>query len=57
MIGSESGGNDSDNSTEEPLSISSDIHLLQRNIPIRQSLQRYVLYVTTITYMHAIFKR
>ncbi|XP_065359354.1 protein Daple isoform X1 [Calliphora vicina] len=43
MIGSESGGNDSDNSTEEPLSINSDIHLLQRNIPIRQSLQRDVL--------------
>lgn len=43
MIGSESGGNDSDNSTEEPLSINSDTHLLQRNIPIRQSLQRYVI--------------
>ncbi|KAL9904081.1 protein girdin isoform 1-T1 [Glossina fuscipes fuscipes] len=43
MVGSESGGNDSDNSTEEPISISSDTHLLQRNIPIRQSLQRNTL--------------
>ncbi|XP_037940477.1 girdin-like [Teleopsis dalmanni] len=40
IIGSESGGNDSDNSTEEPMSIVSDTHLLQRNIPMRQSLQR-----------------
>ncbi|XP_067644456.1 girdin isoform X2 [Eurosta solidaginis] len=40
MIGSESGGNDSDNSIEEPMSIASDTHLLQRNMPIRQSLQR-----------------
>ncbi|XP_036335595.1 protein Daple isoform X3 [Rhagoletis pomonella] len=40
MIGSESGGNDSDNSAEEPMSIASDTHLLQRNVPIRQSLQR-----------------
>ncbi|XP_068149836.1 LOW QUALITY PROTEIN: girdin [Drosophila tropicalis] len=43
VIGSESGGNDSDNSNEEPLSISSDTHLLQRNIPLRQSLQRDLL--------------
>ncbi|XP_053956841.1 girdin isoform X2 [Anastrepha ludens] len=40
MIGSESGGNDSDNSFEEPMSIASDTHLLQRNMPMRQSLQR-----------------
>ncbi|XP_017476711.1 PREDICTED: daple-like protein isoform X3 [Rhagoletis zephyria] len=40
MIGSESGGNDSDNSAEEPMSITSDTHLLQRNMPMRQSLQR-----------------
>lgn len=40
VIGSESGGNESDNSNEEPLSIASDTHLLQRNIPLRQSLQR-----------------
>ncbi|KAH8301090.1 hypothetical protein KR018_001331 [Drosophila ironensis] len=43
VIGSESGGNESDNSNEEPLSIASDTHLLQRNIPLRQSLQRDVL--------------
>ncbi|XP_005181786.1 girdin [Musca domestica] len=43
MIGSESGGNDSDNSAEEPISINSDTHLFQRNIPIRQSLQRDML--------------
>ncbi|XP_017000818.2 girdin isoform X3 [Drosophila takahashii] len=40
VIGSESGGNESDNSNEEPLSIASDTHLLQRNVPLRQSLQR-----------------
>lgn len=40
MIGSESGGNDSDNSAEEPLSLNSESHPFQRNIPIRQSLQR-----------------
>ncbi|XP_020806538.1 girdin isoform X3 [Drosophila serrata] len=40
VIGSESGGNESDNSNEEPISIASDTHLLQRNIPLRQSLQR-----------------
>ncbi|KAH8339783.1 hypothetical protein KR074_006977 [Drosophila pseudoananassae] len=43
VIGSESGGNESDNSNEEPLSIASDTHLLQRNVPLRQSLQRDVL--------------
>ncbi|XP_034481040.1 girdin isoform X2 [Drosophila innubila] len=43
VIGSESGGNESDNSNEEPLSIASDTHLLQRNIPLRQSLQRDLL--------------
>ncbi|XP_075160706.1 protein girdin isoform X1 [Haematobia irritans] len=43
MVGSESGGNDSDNSAEEPVSMNSDTHLFQRNIPIRQSLQRDVL--------------
>ncbi|XP_032592870.1 girdin isoform X8 [Drosophila grimshawi] len=43
VIGSESGGNESDNSTEEPLSIASDTHLLQRNMPLRQSLQRDLL--------------
>lgn len=37
-IGSD--GNDSDNSTEAPISIASDTHLLQRNLPMRQSLQR-----------------
>ncbi|XP_011210779.2 girdin isoform X1 [Bactrocera dorsalis] len=40
VVGSESGGNDSDNSIEEPMSIESDSHLLQRNLAIRQSLQR-----------------
>ncbi|KAH8322816.1 hypothetical protein KR059_007152 [Drosophila kikkawai] len=43
VIGSESGGNESDNSNEEPISIASDTHLLQRNIPLRQSLQRDLL--------------
>ncbi|KAH8408638.1 hypothetical protein KR215_009270 [Drosophila sulfurigaster] len=43
VIGSESGGNESDNSNEEPLSIASDTHLLQRNMPLRQSLQRDLL--------------
>ncbi|XP_037719108.1 girdin isoform X2 [Drosophila subpulchrella] len=43
VIGSESGGNESDNSNEEPLSIASDTHLLQRNVPLRQSLQRDLL--------------
>ncbi|XP_017463142.1 PREDICTED: uncharacterized protein LOC108356550 isoform X2 [Rhagoletis zephyria] len=43
MIGSESGGNDSDNSAEEPMSITSDTHLLQRNMPMRQSLQRELM--------------
>lgn len=40
VIGSESGGNDSDNSIEEPMSTESDTHLLKRNSHIRQSLQR-----------------
>lgn len=40
ILGSESGGNDSDNSLEEPSSIVSDSTLLKRNSPIRQSLQR-----------------
>ncbi|XP_055377094.1 girdin isoform X2 [Condylostylus longicornis] len=39
-LGSESGGNESDNSTEEQNSIASDTHLIQRNAPMRQSLQR-----------------
>ncbi|XP_055911264.1 girdin isoform X1 [Eupeodes corollae] len=39
-IGSESGGNESDNSIEEPSSIVSDTPLLQRNVAMRQSLQR-----------------
>ncbi|SPP76206.1 girdin isoform X1 [Drosophila guanche] len=43
VIGSESGGNESDNSNEEPLSVASDTHLLQRNMPLRQSLQRDLL--------------
>lgn len=37
---SESGGNESDNSAEEPLSVASDTNLLQRNNVIRRSLQR-----------------
>lgn len=37
---SESGGNESDNSNEEPLSVASDTNLLQRNNVIRRSLQR-----------------
>lgn len=40
QLGSESGGNDSDNSTEEPISIMSDTPTLQRNSHLRQSLQR-----------------
>ncbi|XP_062559689.1 girdin [Armigeres subalbatus] len=39
-LGSESGGNESDNSIEEPNSVASDTNLLQRNTAIRQSLQR-----------------
>lgn len=39
-LGSESGGNDSDNSIEEPNSSTLDSHLLQRNAHLRQSLQR-----------------
>nr|XP_029712484.1 daple-like protein [Aedes albopictus] len=39
-LGSESGGNESDNSIEEPNSVASDTNLLQRNSVIRQSLQR-----------------
>ncbi len=37
---SESGGNESDNSVEDPLSVASDTNLLQRNNVIRRSLQR-----------------
>lgn len=37
---SESGGNESDNSVEEPLSVASDTNLLQRNNVVRRSLQR-----------------
>uniref|UniRef100_A0A1B0DCV8 Girdin n=1 Tax=Phlebotomus papatasi TaxID=29031 RepID=A0A1B0DCV8_PHLPP len=40
IMGSESGGNDSDNSTEEPNSVSSDTTLLSRYSNSRQSLQR-----------------
>ncbi|XP_055597372.1 girdin [Uranotaenia lowii] len=39
-LGSESGGNESDNSMEEPNSVASDTNLLQRNSVTRQSLQR-----------------
>lgn len=39
-LGSESGGNESDNSIEEPNSVASDTNLLQRNSVLRQSLQR-----------------
>lgn len=39
-LGSESGGNESDNSIEEPNSVASDTNLLQRNSALRQSLQR-----------------
>ncbi|XP_053690749.1 girdin [Sabethes cyaneus] len=39
-LGSESGGNESDNSIEEPNSVASDTNLLQRNSVSRQSLQR-----------------
>lgn len=39
-LGSESGGNESDNSIEEPNSVASDTNLLQRNSAKRQSLQR-----------------
>ncbi|XP_030385520.1 girdin isoform X2 [Scaptodrosophila lebanonensis] len=49
VIGSESGGNESDNSNEEPLSIASDTHLLQRNVPLRQSLQRDMFLDNPIT--------
>ncbi|KAJ6636380.1 Protein Daple [Pseudolycoriella hygida] len=37
---SESGGNESDNSVEEPLSVASDTNLLQRSNVVRRSLQR-----------------
>lgn len=40
ILGSESGGNESDNSLEEPLSAVSDNTNLRRESPIRQSLQR-----------------
>uniref|UniRef100_A0A1B0C9M0 Girdin n=1 Tax=Lutzomyia longipalpis TaxID=7200 RepID=A0A1B0C9M0_LUTLO len=40
IMGSESGGNESDNSTEEPNSVSSDTTLLSRYSNSRQSLQR-----------------
>ncbi|XP_050068144.1 girdin [Anopheles maculipalpis] len=39
-MGSESGGNESDNSIEEPNSVASDTNLLQRGSQLRQSLQR-----------------
>lgn len=39
-LGFESGGNESDNSIEEPNSVASDTTLLQRNSHLRQSLQR-----------------
>ncbi|XP_058057657.1 girdin [Anopheles bellator] len=39
-MGSESGGNESDNSIEEPNSVASDTNLLQRSSQLRQSLQR-----------------
>ncbi|XP_053680380.1 girdin [Anopheles nili] len=39
-MGSESGGNESDNSIEEPKSVASDTNLLQRGSQLRQSLQR-----------------
>ncbi|XP_058447746.1 girdin [Malaya genurostris] len=39
-LGSESGGNESDNSIEEPNSVASDTNLLQRHSVLRQSLQR-----------------
>jgi hypothetical protein len=40
LQGSESGGNDSDNSLEEPTSVASDNTHLRRNSPVRQSFQR-----------------
>lgn len=40
ILGSESGGNDSDNSLEEPMSAVSDNTSLRRESPVRQSLQR-----------------
>lgn len=39
-MGSESGGNESDNSIEEPNSVASDTNLLQRGSQLRHSLQR-----------------
>lgn len=38
--GSESGGNESDNSVEEPISVASDNTHLKRESPVRQSLQK-----------------
>lgn len=40
IMGSESGGNESDNSLEEPTSVASDNTHLRRNSPVRQSFQR-----------------
>lgn len=40
ILGSESGGNDSDNSLEEPSSLASDSRPLNRHSNLRQSLQR-----------------
>ncbi|KAL7033987.1 hypothetical protein ACKWTF_007807 [Chironomus riparius] len=40
IIGSESGGNESDNSNEEPTSVASDSTHLRRNSPVRQSHTR-----------------
>lgn len=40
ILGSESGGNESDNSIEEPISAVSDNTHLRRSSPVRQSLQK-----------------
>lgn len=40
IMGSESGGNDSDNSNEEPTSVASDNTHLRRTSPVRHSFQR-----------------
>lgn len=40
ILGSESGGNESDNSLEEPSSVASDNTHLKRSSPVRQSFQK-----------------
>jgi hypothetical protein len=40
IMGSESGGNESDNSNEEPTSVASDTTHLRRTSPVRHSFQR-----------------